>query len=164
MDAGGGADEIDDGVHGTHLVEVDRLNGDAVKLGFGLGDPLEHAMGGVAHLRGEFGFFQKITDFRPVAAVMVIMVVMMMVVVAEFLDEKAGAGQTTADGALGLKRDLFRQVKASNSFLKEGEGHARIEEGGTEHVAADPGWAVEMEVGCRHPLKILKKRAEIEGC
>ena len=125
-----------------------------MKLGFGLGDALEHAKGGVAHLRGEFGFFQKITDFRPVAAVMVIMVVVRVVVVAGFLNEKAGAGQTAANGALGLEGDLFRQVEGGNSFLKEGEGHAQIEESSAEHVAADAGGAAEMEVGRRHRKRI----------
>jgi hypothetical protein len=132
-------------------MEVDVFDRDAVKLGFGLGDALEHAKGGVAHLRGEFGISQKITDFRPVAAVMVIMVV---VVVARFLNEKAGAGQTAANGALGLEEDLFRQVEGGNSFLKEGKGYAQIEESSAEHVAADTGGAAEMEVGRRHRKRI----------
>ncbi|MEY2851982.1 MAG: hypothetical protein RL549_681, partial [Verrucomicrobiota bacterium] len=83
---------------------------------------------------------------------MVIMVVVR-VVVAGFLNEKAGAGQTAANGALGLEGDLFRQVEGGNSFLKEGEGHAQIEESGAEHVAADAGGAAEMEVGRRHELR-----------
>ena len=126
-----------------------------MEFGFGLGDALEHGESGGAHLRGEFGFFQEITDFRPVAAVMMVIVVMMVVVVPRSLDQKAGAGQTAADGALGLEGDFFRQAKGGNSFLKEGEGHAQIEESGAEHVAADAGGAVEMEVG-RHGCRILK--------
>ncbi len=83
-----------------------------------------------------------------------VMMVVVRVVVAGFLNEKAGAGQTAADRALGLEGDLFRQVEGGNSFLKEGEGHAQIEESGAEHVAADAGGAAEMEVGRRHELRI----------
>ncbi len=119
MDAGGGADEIDDRVDGAHLVEVDGFDRDAVKLGFGPGNALKHGEGGVAHLRGEFGFFQEITDFRPVAAVMMVVVVMMMVVVSVLLHEKAGAGQTSADGAFGPQVNLFGEVERTDGFLKQ---------------------------------------------
>ena len=35
--ADGGGNDVDDGVHGAHLVEVDLFDGDAVSLGFRLG-------------------------------------------------------------------------------------------------------------------------------
>ena len=162
VDAGGGADEIDDRVDGAHLVEVDSLNRHAMKLGLGLGDAMEHGEGGVAHLRGELGFFQKIMDIRPVPAVMVVIMVMMMMVVSGLLDQKAGAGETAADGFLGIQDHLFREVKGLDSFLKKRQGHAKVEQGGAEHVATDAGGAVEMEVG-RHGCRILKIQAGIEG-
>jgi hypothetical protein len=153
MDAGGGTDEIDDGVHGAHLVEVDGLDRDAVELGFGLGDTPEHGQGGIAHFRGEGGFFEEIMDFRPVAAVMVAMVVMM-VVVPGFFHEEAGAGQAATDGALGLEDDFFRKVEGGDGLLKEGEGYAQIEESGAKHVTADAGRAAEVKVGRRHRKRI----------
>jgi len=77
-----------------------------------------------------------------------------MVVVALLLHEKAGAGQATADGAFGLEDDLFREVEGTDGFLKEGEGHAQIQECGAEHVATDARGTVEMEVGRRHEKRI----------
>ena len=55
MDAGGGADEIDDRVDGADLVEVDGFDRDAMEFGFGLGDALEHGEGGIADLGGQLG-------------------------------------------------------------------------------------------------------------
>jgi hypothetical protein len=152
MDASGSTDEVDNGVDRADLMEVNGLDGDAVEFGLGLGHALEHGEGGVADPRIEFGFFQKITDFRPVAAVMVI-VVMMMVVVG-LLDQEPCASQAAADGPFGPEDDFFREVEGANGFLKQGEGNAQIEEGGAEHVPADPGRAAEMEMGRRHGVRI----------
>ena len=88
--------------------------------------------------------------------------VMMMVVVC-FLDEEAGTGETAADGFLGFQDHLFREVKGLDGFLKKGQGHAKVEQGGAEHVATDAGGAVEMEMGRRHQIRILNKQAGIEG-
>ena len=57
VDADGGADKIDDGVHGTHFVEVDGFDGNAVELGFGLGHAMKHGEGGVTNWGKKFGIF-----------------------------------------------------------------------------------------------------------
>jgi len=57
VDADGGADKIDDGVHGTHFMEVDSFDRDAVKLGLGLSHSQKHGERGVANRWKEFRFF-----------------------------------------------------------------------------------------------------------
>ena len=76
-----------------------------MEFGFGLGDALEHGEGGVAHLGIQLGLFQKITDFRPVPAVMVVVIVVM--VVAGFLDQEAKTGKAAPDSLFGFEDDLF---------------------------------------------------------
>ena len=56
VDACGGANEVDNRVNGTDLVEVDGFDRHAMKFGFGLGHALEHAKSRGANLRGQFGF------------------------------------------------------------------------------------------------------------
>ena len=56
VDADSGADKIDDGVHGTHFVEVDGFDRNAVKLGLGLGHSQKHGEGGVTNSWKEFRF------------------------------------------------------------------------------------------------------------
>lgn len=46
-------DDIDDGVNGTHLMEVDLFDGDAVRLRLRLGNDVEDAVGKLARARGE---------------------------------------------------------------------------------------------------------------
>ncbi len=58
MDADGGADKIDDGVYGTHFMEVDGFDRNAVKLGLGLGHSQKHGEGRVADLGIEFRFLE----------------------------------------------------------------------------------------------------------
>jgi len=48
VDADGGADKIDDGVHGTYFMEVDSFDRDAVKLSLGLSDSQKHGESRVA--------------------------------------------------------------------------------------------------------------------
>ena len=43
MEAGGGGDDVDDGVDGAYFVEVDVLDGDVVNFGFGGAEELESA-------------------------------------------------------------------------------------------------------------------------
>lgn len=57
MDADGGADEINDRVHGTHFMEVDGFDRNAVKLGLGLSHSQKHGEGGVANRWKELRFF-----------------------------------------------------------------------------------------------------------
>jgi hypothetical protein len=123
-----------------------------MKLGLGLGHALEHAEGGVANLRIQLGLFQETTDLCPVPAVMVVVIVVM--VVAGFLDQEAKTGKAAPDSLFGFEGDLFGQLQGGNGLLKEGERYAQMEEGSTEHVATDAGRTVEMEMGCRHEMRI----------
>jgi hypothetical protein len=45
-------------------------------------------------------------------------------------------------------------MEGGDGFLKKVEGDPQIQKGGTEHVAADAGGAVEMEMGGRHVERI----------
>jgi hypothetical protein len=51
----GGTDDVDDGVNGADLVEVDALDRDAVNGGFGFTEELERAAGVVLHCIGKRG-------------------------------------------------------------------------------------------------------------
>ena len=79
VDAGGGADEVNDGIDRADLVKVNGFNRNTVEFGFGLGNALEHGEGGVADRGGELGFLEEVPDFRPVPAVMVAVIVVMVV-------------------------------------------------------------------------------------
>ena len=57
VDADGGADEINDGVHGTHFMEVDSFDRNAVEFSLGLGHPQKHGEGRVANSWKELRFF-----------------------------------------------------------------------------------------------------------
>ena len=81
-------------------------------------------------------------------------VIVMMMVVAGFLDQEAKTGKAAPDSLFGFEGDLFGQLQGGNDLLKDGQGYAQMEEGGTEHVATDAGRTVEMEVGCRHEKRI----------
>ena len=45
-------------------------------------------------------------------------------------------------------------MEGYDRFLEKVEGDPQIQKGGTEHVAADAGGAVEMEMGGRHDERI----------
>ncbi len=103
VDAGGGADEIDNRIDRADLVEVDGFDGDAMQFGFGFRDALKHGEGGVANLRGQLRFSEQLSNFRPISAV-----VMVMMVMTGLLNQKAETGEAATDGIFGLQHDLFR--------------------------------------------------------
>jgi hypothetical protein len=82
------------------------------------------------------------------------MVVIMMVVVARLLDQEAEASQAAPDRFFGFKDNLFGEVERSHGLLKDRKWDSQMKNGGTKHVAADAGGAVEMEVGRRHGKRI----------
>ena len=53
----GGADEINDGVYGTHFMEMDGFDRNAVKFGLGLIHSQKHGEGGVTNRWKELRFF-----------------------------------------------------------------------------------------------------------
>jgi hypothetical protein len=55
FDGNGAADDVDDGIDRSHLVEVDRLDGDRVHPGLGRRQTAEHPLGAVADRRREPG-------------------------------------------------------------------------------------------------------------
>ena len=78
----------------------------------------------------------------------------LVMVVAGFLDQEAETGEAASDRLFGFEDDLFGEVQGGHGLLKDGKGYAQMEEGGTEHVAADARRAVEMEMGRRHGKRI----------
>ena len=75
LDAGAGADDIDDGVDRADFVEVDLLDGDVVDFGFGGAEQLEGADGEVLHGLGEGGGVDEVADDGEGAAVGVLVCV-----------------------------------------------------------------------------------------
>ncbi len=65
-------DDVDDGVDGADLVEVDLLDGDVVDAGLGGAEQLEGADGGVLDRRGERGVLDELADDGQRAAMHVV--------------------------------------------------------------------------------------------
>jgi hypothetical protein len=108
--------------------------------------------GGLFYGGSEVGVLEEGTNLSPRATVFVVMmvgVVMGIVFVRGFYKE-AGAGQATSERSFRFQNHFFREVKAMDGVLEEGEGHAEVEEGGGEHVSADSRRAIEMEMGSGH--------------
>ncbi len=85
MDAGGGGDDVDDGVDCAYFVEVDFLYGDVVDLGFGGAEEFEGLDGGLFDGGGEVCGVDQIADDGQGAAVDVLVRVVVVVSVADFV-------------------------------------------------------------------------------
>jgi hypothetical protein len=132
---------------------MNGIDWNAVELGLGFSYALKHGEGGVADLGIELRFLEKILNLGPrTAVIMTMFIVVMMVVgvIVRGLDKEAGAGQATSERSLRFQDHFFREVKTLDSLLKEREGHAEVEEGGSKHVSADSGGTIEMEMGGWH--------------
>ena len=156
MDADGGHDNIDDRIDCTDLVKMNFVDKFSVEAGLGFGDAVKDLEGGLFDGGSEVGVLEEGTDLSPRATVLVFMgvivrvrVVMGIVFVRGFYKE-AGTGQSTSERSLRFQDHFFREVKTLDSVLKEGEGHAEVEEGGSKHVSADSGRTIEMEMGGGH--------------
>ena len=156
MDADRGHDNIDDRIDCTDLVKMDFVDQFSVEAGLGFGDAVKDLEGGLFDGGSEVGVMEEGTDLSPRATVFVLMgvvvrvrVVMGVVFVRGFYKE-AGAGQPTSERSLRFQDHFFREVKTLDSILKEGEGHAEVEEGGSKHVSADSRGTIEMEMGGGH--------------
>ena len=75
VDAGGGGDDVDDGVDGAYLVEVDFFYGYVVDLGFGVAEEFERLDGELFHGSVERGPLDEGADFGERAAVGVVVFV-----------------------------------------------------------------------------------------
>lgn len=156
MDADGGHDNIDDRIDCTDLVKMNFVDKFSVEAGLGFGDAVKDLEGGLFDGGSEVGVLEEGTNLSPRATVLVFMrvvvrvrVVMGVVFVRGFYKE-AGAGQSTSERSLRFQDHFCREVKTLDSVLKEGEGHAEVEEGGSKHVSADSGRTIEMEMGGGH--------------
>jgi hypothetical protein len=156
MEADGSYDDIHDRIDCTDLVKMYFVHQFSVKTGLGLGDAVKDFEGGLFDGGSEVGVLEEGTDLSPRATVFVLMgvivrvrVVMGIVFVRSF-DKEAGTGQATSERSLRFQDHFFREVKTLDSVLKEGEGHAEVEEGGSKHVSTDSGGTIEMEMGGGH--------------
>lgn len=145
MDANGGHDNIDDRIDCTDLVKMNFVDKFSVEAGLGFGDAVKDLEGGLIDGGSEVGVLEEGANLSPRATVLVFMsvvvrvrVVMGVVFVRGFYKE-AGTGQSTSKRSLRFQDHFFREVKTLDSALKEGEGHAEVEEGGSKHVSADSG-------------------------
>jgi hypothetical protein len=128
----------------------------SVETGLGFGDAVKDLEGGLFDVGSQVGVLEECTDLSPRATVLVFMrvivrvrVVMGVVFVRGFYKE-AGTGQTASERALRFQDHFFWEVKTLDSVLKEGQGHAEVEESGGKHVSADSRGAIEMEMGDGH--------------
>jgi len=156
MEADGSYDDIHDRIDRTDLVKMDFVDQFSVKTGLGFGDTVKDLEGSLFNGGSEVGVLEEGTDLSPRATMLVFMgvivgvrVVMGIVFVRSF-NKEAGAGQATPERSLRFQDHFFREVKTFDSVLKEREGHAEVEEGGSKHVSADSGGTIEMEMGSGH--------------
>ena len=75
MDAGGGSDDVDDGVDCADFVEVDFLDGDVVDFGFAGTEEFEGVNGGLFYGGGEGCGVDQVADDGEGAAVGVFVIV-----------------------------------------------------------------------------------------
>ena len=156
MDADGGHDNIDDRIDCTDLVKMYFVHQFSVKTGLGLGDAVKDFEGGLFDGGSEVGVLEEGTDLSPRATVLVFMAVIvrvrvvMGIVFVRSVYKEAGTGQATSERSLHFQDHFFREMKTLDSVLKEGEGHAEVEEGGSKHVSADSRGTIEMEMGGGH--------------
>jgi len=156
MEADGSYDDIHDRIDRTDLVKMDFVDQFSVKTGLGFGDAVKDLEGSLFDGESEVGVLEEGTDLSPRATVLVFMGVivrlrvMMGIVFVRSFNKETGTGQATSERSLHFQDDFFREVKALDSVLEEGEGHAKVEEGGSKHVSADSGGTIEMEMGGGH--------------
>ena len=156
MEADGSDNDIHDRIDCTDLVKMDFVDEFSVKAGLGFGDAVKDLEGGLFDGGSEVGVLEEGTDLSPRATVLVFMAVIvrvrvvMGIVFVRSVYKEAGTGQATSERSLRFQDHFFREVKTLDSVLKEGEGHAEVEEGGSKHVSADSGRTIEMEMGGGH--------------
>ena len=81
---------------------------------------------------------------------MMVVVIMGVVMVSGFRNEEASTGQTAADRSFRLEEYFFGKLEGGNGFLEKRERDSEIQQGGAEHIAADAGGTIEMEMGGGH--------------
>lgn len=110
MEAHRGHHDVDNGVNGADLVEMNFIHELAVDACFGFGDAVKDLESCVPDGRLQRGLLQEVTDLCPGTTVIVVMIPMVMMVVGMIvraLDEETGAGDPAAHSALGSKGNLF---------------------------------------------------------
>ena len=167
----GRGDDVGDGVPGADLVELDRLDGDAVHLGLGACQPFEDGDRRVAHRRLRGGHNEVGADIGPqpvtVAAAMGMFVMMARVVIVRLVGAMMmhltamlvviGRGRRTVERdeeAAALQHAVVVRHQPApdrrhggdsgeHAGLKLGES---VQQGGGEHVAGDAADGIELNV------------------
>ena len=134
------ADDVGDAVEGTDLVEVDALERHAVDRRLGLGELAEDAPRQFALLRRQRRLGEDRLDVGQEAVVLLV----------GGLDGRLGRGEAAAVHPLDLELD--RQAERVERSADRVGGHAGVDDGAQDHVAADAAEAVEVCDLHRGPL------------
>jgi hypothetical protein len=141
MDADSSDYDIDDRIDCTDLVKMDFVDQFSVKTGFSFCDAMKNLKGGVFDRRSEVRVLEEGSDLSPRATVLVFMRVIMMVVmgivIVRSFHKEASTREATTERTLRFQNHFFREVKALDGVLEDGERHAKVEEGASKHVPAD---------------------------
>ncbi len=136
LEGGGDADDVDDGVDGADLVELDIVGIDAVDRALGLGERVEHRLGTAAHAFGQVGAAEQLANVTggPV----------LVAVPGSFDDDVRPRRRHAA-----ALHTLERQRVAVDAEPGEGGEHglavgAGVDEGAEQHVAGDAGAALRV--------------------
>ena len=133
LQGGAGADDVDDGVEGAHLVEVDLVRWDAMETPFDLGERREHRQRSALDPWRERAAGENLTQLGERAR---------MVHILRSVDRGAGRPQASALHRLGpqLPAGQTETVEDGPNLIDWGAG---IEQCAQRHVAGDAGEAVE---------------------
>jgi hypothetical protein len=125
-------------------VKVHLLDGGAVHLGLGFGEPPEHLLRAVAHARGQVGLLEDRIDVVEVA-----MGLLLGVLDAHVPRRERPATDVAHEDPHPL------EPQAGGQAFQLGRGPARRDERGQRHVAGHSGDAVEVCVVRHHLLPTL---------
>jgi hypothetical protein len=133
--------DVDDGIHGADLVELDRIGRDAVRRPLGFGEPREHRQRLVAHAGLETTTGHQVTHFG-VGSVRVVVMVTGVVIVCAVDVELRGRDTAPFDAFAGQRHTpqpdrLYRRFDGT-------EWYTEVEQRADGHVATDAGERIEV--------------------
>ena len=148
FEGGGDADDVDDGVDGTDLVELDIVGIDAVDRCLGDGQGVEDGLGPSPDALAEIGRVEQLADLARRAVLVGVMLV----------DDDVGPRRRHAATLHSLER---QGVTVQGHAPESGEHRlllsAGIDQRPEQHVAGDPGAALHVgdSTGYGHDRRIL---------
>jgi hypothetical protein len=156
MDAGGGGDDVNDGIDRADFVEVNLVDGDVVDLRFGVAEELKGADGEeLDGLCERCGLNESANRGEGTAMHMgMVMLVIVGVAVIVFMTGRCGGfgelvtvedvdlGAGDAAAVHGFNAEGGVEAEGGGSVMQHLRGHARVNQRAEKHVSGDTGEAI----------------------